>query len=217
MVTMSPSIPVISEMLVTLRAVGEPGLLDDDLITDEICWRMPRSGGRVAPIAIIVSIWSRIARRVGVHRRQRSVVAGVHGLKHVDASSPRTSPTTMRSGHTEGVDHQLALADRALAFDVGQPRFEADDVFLMQLQLGRVLDGHDALALADEPGQHVEQVVLPAPVPPLIRQFRRARTACEEVHHQPRSARSITRSSPFRRPPENAGSTAPGRRRRAAE
>ena len=38
--------------------------------------------------------------------------------------------------------------DRALAFDVGRPRFEPDHVLLVQLQLGGVLDGRDALVLA---------------------------------------------------------------------
>ena len=65
------------------------------------------------------------------------------------ASSPRTSPTTMRSGRIRSaLTQQLPLLDRALAFDVRRPRFEPHDVLLVQLQLGGVLDGDDALALA---------------------------------------------------------------------
>ena len=47
----------------------------------------------------------------------------------------------------------------------------------------------------------LSSVVLPAPVPPLIRQFRRALTQCaEEVEHRPRSAPgSATRSLAFSR------------------
>ncbi len=35
------------------------------------------------------------------------------------------------------------------ALEVGRTRLEADDVRLLQLQLGRVLAGDDALALVD--------------------------------------------------------------------
>jgi hypothetical protein len=44
----------------------------------------------------------------------------------------------------------LPLANRAFAFDVRRPGLEACHVFLVQLQLGGVLDRHDALALGDE-------------------------------------------------------------------
>jgi hypothetical protein len=61
----SPSIPVISEMLVTLRV---PSAMRDCWITiwmaAAICWRMARSGRLVAPIAIIVSIRESASRGV---------------------------------------------------------------------------------------------------------------------------------------------------------
>src|SRR5262249_3423799 len=58
--------------------------------------------------------------------------------------------------HTQGVDYELALPDGAFAFDVRRARLEPRDVRLMELQLGRVFDGDDALPLRDEPRHHVE-------------------------------------------------------------
>ena len=67
------------------------------------------------------------------------------------ASPPRTSPTTMRSGRMRSAFlTQVALRDLALALDVRRARLEADDVRLLQLQLGRVLDRDDALVVRDE-------------------------------------------------------------------
>ena len=51
--------------------------------------------------------------------------------------------------HTQSVADQVALRYFALAFDVGRTRFEADDVRLLQLQLCRVFNRHDALALRE--------------------------------------------------------------------
>src|SRR5579885_917511 len=39
-----------------------------------------------------------VARRVGVHRRERAVMTRIHGLQHVQRLFAATSPTTMRSG-----------------------------------------------------------------------------------------------------------------------
>ena len=74
------------------------------------------------------------------------------------ASSPRDLADDDAIGtHTQGVDQQLALLDRALAFDVGRARFQPRHVLLVQLKLGGVFDRDDALALGDEAGQHVQQ------------------------------------------------------------
>jgi hypothetical protein len=113
----------------------------------------------VAPIAIIVSIRrQRVARRVGVHGRQRPVVAGVHRLEHVERFLAADLADDDAVGpHAQRVDDELALADRALALDVGRPRLEPRDVLLVELQLGGVLDRDDALALGDEAREHVQQ------------------------------------------------------------
>ena len=72
----------------------------------------------------------------------------VHRLEHVERflASHLADDDAVRA-HTQGVDHQLALPDRTLAFHVGRPRLEARDVFLVQLELGRIFDGDDPLAL----------------------------------------------------------------------
>ena len=99
-----------------------------------------------------------VARRVGVAGRHRAVVAGVHGLEHVERLTAAALADDDAIGpHAQGVAHQLADGDRALAFDVRRPRLERDDVLLAQLQLGRVLDRDDALVVGDERRQDVEQ------------------------------------------------------------
>src|SRR6185437_7188898 len=62
----------------------------------------------------------RVARSVGVHRGQRALVAGVHGLQHVERLLAADFAHHYAVGtHTQAVDYQLPLADGALAFNVG--------------------------------------------------------------------------------------------------
>ena len=83
--------------------------------------------------------------RVGVDRGQRSVVTRVHGLQHVQRFLAADFADHDAVGtHTQAVDQQFALPDRAVAFDIGRTRFEARHVRLLQLQFGRVFDGDDA-------------------------------------------------------------------------
>ena len=61
-------------------------------------------------------------------------------------SAPRHSPMMIRSGRIRRAFFTRSRrGHRALAFDVGRPRFQPDDVVLLKLQLGRVLDRHDPL------------------------------------------------------------------------
>ena len=100
----------------------------------------------------------RVARRVGVNRRQAPVVAGVHGLQHVERFGAADLADDDAVGtHTQGVDHELARSHGALALDVGRPRLEPHDVPLAQHQFRRVLDRDDALVVRDEARQDVEQ------------------------------------------------------------
>jgi len=100
----------------------------------------------------------RISRRVGMDGGQRAVVAGVHGLQHVQrflaADLAHDDPVRP---HTEAVDQQLALPNSAISFEVGRARFQTDDVRLLQLQFGSVFDGHDALLAVDEGRKRIEQ------------------------------------------------------------
>src|SRR5262245_25281483 len=94
--------------------------------------------------------------------RQRTVMTCVHRLQHVE----RLFPTHLANDdairpHTQGIDKQLSLSDGALPFDVRWPGLQSSDMLLMKLQLGRILDGNDALALSNEAREHVEQRRLP--------------------------------------------------------
>ena len=116
-VTISPSIPVTSVMLVTRRV---PSLMR------EHCTRMWTAAAICCRIAVrcmlalaSVTITSRreIASRgaVRVDRRQRAVVARVHRLQHVErflaAHLAHDDPVRP---HTQAVDQQLPLPHRAL-------------------------------------------------------------------------------------------------------
>ena len=93
----------------------------------------------------------------------------------------------MRSGRMRReLINELALLHGALAFDVGRPRFQANHVFLVELQFGRVFDGDDSFAVGNVRRQaHSRNVVLPAPVPPEIRMFNRAFTQpCKQFQHR---------------------------------
>ncbi len=130
---------------------------------EAICSRMARSGRSMPAMSTSVSRRAIASRgRVGVHGRQRAVVAGVHRLQHVERLAAAALADDDPVGpHAQRVADQVADGDRALALDVGRPGLQPDDVVLLQLQLDGVLDGDDPLALGDEGGQHVEQRRLP--------------------------------------------------------
>ena len=89
--------------------------------------------------------------RVRVAGAHAAVVAGVHGLQHVERlAAAALADDDAVGAHAQGVADELADRDRALALDVRRPRLERDDVLLAELQLGGVLDGHDPLVVGDE-------------------------------------------------------------------
>ena len=100
----------------------------------------------------------RVARRVRVDRRQRALVAGVHRLEHVQ----RLGATDLADddpvgAHSQGVADELADAHLSLALDVGRAGLEREDVILLKLELGRILDRDDALVVRHERRQGVER------------------------------------------------------------
>ena len=98
-----------------------------------------------------------VARGVGVAGRHRAVVAGVHGLEHVERLAGAALPDHDAVGaHAQGVAHELADRDGALALDVRRPRLQGDHVLLAELELGGILDGDDALVIGDERREDVE-------------------------------------------------------------
>ena len=77
-------------------------------------------------------------------------MARVHGLEHVEGLLAAALAEDDALGpHAQRVLDEIALADLALALDVGRPRLHAGDVRLLQLQLRRVLDGDQALGMRD--------------------------------------------------------------------
>jgi hypothetical protein len=116
---------------------------------------------------------------VGVDGGDGAVVAGVHGLQHVQRLfAAHLAQDDAVGPHAQRVDHQLALADGALAFEVGRPALQAGHVLLLDLQLGGVFDGDDALAAEMNPESTFSSVVLPEPVPPETTMFSRAAPRC---------------------------------------
>ncbi len=91
-------------------------------------------------------------------RRQRAVVARVHGLQHREGlATTRLTDDDALGAHTEGVPDEVHDRDRALAFDVGGARLQADDVILHEPELGGVFDRDDALVLRDEAREDVQE------------------------------------------------------------
>ncbi len=65
-----------------------------------------------------------VARGVGVDGGERALVAGIHGLKHVEGFfAAHLADHDAVGTHTQAVDDELAHADRAFAFDVGRRGF----------------------------------------------------------------------------------------------
>ena len=87
-----------------------------------------------------------------------AVVAGVHRLQHVEGLGAAALAEDDAVGpHAQRVADQVALGDLAAALQVGRPGLQPDDMRLLQLQLGRVLDRDDALAGVDQPAHGVQQ------------------------------------------------------------
>ena len=152
--------PVISATLMTLRL---PSLRRDDLNDDVDRRSNLAADGGVGNIQAGhghhgFQAAQSVARGVGVNRGERAVVARVHGLQHVERFlAADLADDDAVGAHTQRVDHQLPLVDRALAFDVGRARFQPNDVFLVELQFGRVFNRHDAFAIGNVGRQHVQE------------------------------------------------------------
>ncbi len=85
-------------------------------------------------------------------------MAGVHGLQEIERlRSAHLADDDPLGPHAQAVLDQIAHGDLALALEVGRARFEANDVGLLQLKLGGVLAGDDALVVIDAAGHAVEQ------------------------------------------------------------
>ena len=140
-------------------AVGVPGELDDDVdgAVDLVLQRLEgdldlgHGGEGLQP-------HQRVLGAVGVHGGQRAVVAGRHRLEHVEGlAAADLADDDAVGAHAQRVADQVADGDLALALDVRRAGLQPDDVLLLELEFGGVLDGDDALVLRDQPGEGVEQ------------------------------------------------------------
>ena len=90
--------------------------------------------------------------------RQRAVVARVHRLEHVERLGAADLADDDAVGpHAQRVADQLADRDLTLALDVLRARLQPQHVALVQLQLGGVLDGDDAVVVGDRRRQRVQE------------------------------------------------------------
>src|SRR5207302_8544901 len=99
-----------------------------------------------------------VARAVRVDCGHRAVVAGVHGLQHVErfAGAALTHDDPL-GPHAQGVDDETLDRDLALAVDVLGARLQPADVLLVELELGGVLDRDDPVIRRDEAREDVQE------------------------------------------------------------
>src|SRR5579872_3317169 len=100
----------------------------------------------------------RLARRVGVQRAHRSVMAGIHRLQQIERfGSAHFADDDALGPHAQAVLDEIAHGDLAGAFEIGRPRLQAHDMRLLELKLGGVFAGDDAFVVIDIAGQTIEQ------------------------------------------------------------
>ena len=143
----------------TAGAVVEPVELDHEV----------ERGGDVAPDRAQRQLVARhqdhrleavesVAGRVRMHGRERALVARVHRLEHVERLGAANLADDDPVGpHPERVPDEIADRDLPLALDVLRPRLEPEHVPLVELELGRVLDRDDPVAVGHRLGKGVQE------------------------------------------------------------
>ena len=98
-----------------------------------------------------------IAGAIRMGSGEGAVVAGIHGLQHVQrfTATDFADDDAVRS-HTEGILHQVADGDGAFAFDVRRARFQGHHVGLLKTKFSGVFDGDDTFIAGDEGGKHIQ-------------------------------------------------------------
>ena len=187
----------------TMRRVpSEPRSSWTTRSTAALTWSCSASNGTSTSL-IDASVSSRISAstvRVGVHGGQRALVAGVHGLEHVERlAAADLADDDAVGAHAQRVADQVADGDLAVALDVRRAGLQPDHVVLRQGQLGGVLDGDDALAPGMNADSALSIVVLPDAVPPETMMLSRARTqaASSSAVGSSRLPRSSSSSRPY--------------------
>src|SRR3954468_17826552 len=153
----SPSMPVISAIEVTRRLPSASRCSHHAQRRRDLAADRELRHRQAGHADHLLQARDRLARVVGVDRRHRALVAGVHGLEHVEGFLAAALAENDALGpHAQRVLDEVALADLALALDVRRARLHAGDVRLLQLQLGRVLDRDQALGVGDVGRERVQ-------------------------------------------------------------
>ncbi len=93
----------------------------------------------------------------GVEGGEGAVVAGGHGLDHVEglAAADFTDDDAV-GAHAEGGDEEVADGDEAAAVGIGGAGFHLDDMGLLDLEFAGVFDDDDAFVIAEGGGEDVD-------------------------------------------------------------
>ena len=87
-----------------------------------------------------------------------AVVASVHRLQDLQRfCTAGLSDEDPIGPHAKAVSEQLANVQLTAALHVRRAVFEANHVWMLELELGRVLDCYDALGSRDERTEHVQR------------------------------------------------------------
>jgi hypothetical protein len=106
----------------------------------------------------------------------RSNASGAAHLAHEDAIGPVPQGRPQQVGDGHGRQRRF-LPERRLR----APRLEPHEVGLVDENLGRLLDQHDAVLAGIVAASAFSSVVLPVPVPPEMRMFRRSRRRAQRL------------------------------------
>src|SRR5262245_40942326 len=106
----------------------------------------------------------RITRTVGVDRRHGPFVPGRHRLQHVKGffATYLTDDNAVGS-HSECVFDEFSLANFAATFNIWRTGLKSPDMWLLQLQLGSILDRNQTLFFRNEARQGIEERCLSGP------------------------------------------------------
>ena len=140
------------------HAVGALGVDDEVDGLADVLKDLTRGHAGVGLLDERAKAHGHLAAVVRMDSGERAVVAGGHGLEHVEGRRVAALADDDPVGAlAQRVGHEVAVVDAALALHVGVARLHAGDVRLVQAQLGRVLDGDDALLGRDVERDCVEQ------------------------------------------------------------
>jgi hypothetical protein len=129
----------------------------------------PIREGFFGHLGVGVQLGQGLAGRVGVDGAHGALMAGVHGIEHVEGFGAADLPDDDPGwSHAQGLADQLADADLADAFQVGEAALQPDAVLQVALQgeLFGFLDGDDPLPWRDLAGNRVQGGGLARPGPP---------------------------------------------------